>query len=129
MPPVSTSTSVRIPDLPACFHDFELRVNRHLLRVTRSSEKWLSDSGLLDDEELRSLPGLKMGVLAAMSYPTCDMQQLRRVEDLLTVVFYSNTRLLKHPSLFLTDDQPRSADDFQWEGDALLHLCALSLPT
>ncbi|OBZ73339.1 Alpha-muurolene synthase [Grifola frondosa] len=63
--------SVRLPDLIAfCSPYFELRSNHHCRTVTVTAERWALDSGLLDDEQKAALPGLHVGLLASLGYPT-----------------------------------------------------------
>ena len=41
---------------------------------------------------LASFKGLKLGLLAALMFPTCDPPQLRLLTDVLSLMFLSNVR-------------------------------------
>ena len=82
--------SIRIPNFPAfCSPHFELRCNAHCLPVTLSSEKWALASPLfLDADEESRLPGARLGLLAALCFPTCDAGQLLAITKFLVILIH-----------------------------------------
>lgn len=109
---VMPSTSYQLPDLYSLSHTFtELRTNRFCHRITLESESWLLNLNnvtsnpddtkrlVLDEFERTKLRGMKAGLLAALCFPTCDASQLRLTSDFLSLLIYSNLRVLYcHPS-------------------------------
>jgi len=75
---------------------YSLRVNQHCRAVSEASGAWLQSLGLdLDVDsinELGSLKGLKLGLLAALMFPACDPPQLRLLTDVLSLMFLSNAQ-------------------------------------
>jgi hypothetical protein len=96
--PTGGTTSYQLPDLLSLIKPFELRTNRYCRVVTLASENWIldnADNGLgLDEKERVGLRGMKVGLLAALCYPTADAPQLRLATDFLTSVMYSGSRVL-----------------------------------
>ncbi|KAH9895693.1 terpenoid synthase [Cubamyces lactineus] len=86
--------SIRIPNFPIlCNAHFELRSNQHCSHVTLSSEKWALSSPLfLDAEEEARLPGARLGLLAALCFPTCDASQLLAITKFLIVMLHWTDR-------------------------------------
>ncbi|KAI0354460.1 terpenoid synthase [Trametes cingulata] len=82
--------SIRIPNFPAlCSPHFDLRSNPHCRAVTHLAEKWaLSTPLFLDADEEARLPGARLGLLAALCFPTCDASQLLAVTKFLIVVMH-----------------------------------------
>ncbi|CDO76822.1 hypothetical protein BN946_scf185033.g19 [Trametes cinnabarina] len=82
--------SIRLPNFPAlCNAHFELRSNPHCRHVTLASEKWaLSTPLFLDADEEARLPGARLGLLAALCFPTCDASQLLAITKFLIVVLH-----------------------------------------
>lgn len=78
----SKHSSIHIPHLISFCDQFELRANPRCRSVTVAARKWALSSLALDEDERRGLPGLKLGLLASLCYPTCDSPQL-----LLTIQF------------------------------------------
>lgn len=99
----------QLPNLLSFYHAFELRTNRYCRAVTLASEQWLLDSNtnILDEAERKALRGSKIGLWAALCYPTCDAPQLRLVTDFLSLLVYSNARVLYAAVL----------QQSQWTGD------------
>ncbi|KAF8151522.1 isoprenoid synthase domain-containing protein [Crassisporium funariophilum] len=92
---MSLSQSFQLPDLISIVGLLELRTNRHCRFATDTSERWFSEvSGgeILTENELSYLHTTKIGLLAALCFPTCDAPQLRLLTDFLTLLFYSNKR-------------------------------------
>lgn len=86
------STSFQLPDLLTLTGSFELHVNPWCHPVTVASEKWMLE--ILEPEEFATLPLMKMGLLASLCFPSCDAPQLRLLTDFLTLLLYSNFRVL-----------------------------------
>ncbi|KAI9065747.1 terpenoid synthase [Trametes sanguinea] len=82
--------SIRLPNFPAlCNAHFELRSNPHCRHVTLASEKWaLSTPLFLDADEEARLPGARLGLLAALCFPTCDASQLLAITKFLIVILH-----------------------------------------
>ena len=90
------SHSFQLPDLLGIISCLELRTNRFCLFATNTSEKWFLEeiNHSFSPEELSYLRSTKLGLLAALCFPTCDAPQLRLLTDFLTMLFYSNIRAL-----------------------------------
>ncbi|KAF7305466.1 hypothetical protein HMN09_00799300 [Mycena chlorophos] len=85
-----TTASVQLPDFLSLARAFSLRTNRHCHSVAVASEQaW---SSLLSDDERARLPSLKLGLWAAVCFPTCDQRQLRLATDFLTALVLSASR-------------------------------------
>ncbi|KAI8977782.1 terpenoid synthase [Trametes punicea] len=86
--------SIRIPNFPAlCNAHFELRSNPHCRHVTLASEKWaLSTPLFLDADEEARLPGARLGLLAALCFPSCDASQLLAITKFLIVILHWTDR-------------------------------------
>lgn len=104
----ATSLSFQLPDLLRECQDIPLRTNRHCYSVTQASEKWLLGQdttvcrntaipaaviSILSRDECARLKGMKVGLLSALCFPTCDASQLRVVTDLWTLIMYTNERV------------------------------------
>ena len=88
-----SSHSFQLPDLLGIITPLELRTNRFCRFATDTSEKWFfEETNCLSTEELSHLRSIKLGLLAALCFPTCDAPQLRLLTDFLTMLFYSNMR-------------------------------------
>ena len=88
------SYSFQLPDLLGIISCLELRTNRFCPFATDTSEKWFSEeiNNCISPAELSYLRSTKLGLLAALCFPTCDAPQLRLLTDFLTMLFYSNIR-------------------------------------
>lgn len=87
------SHSFQLPDLLGIISCLELRTNRFCRFATDTSDKWFfEESNCISPSELTYLRTTKLGLLAALCFPTCDAPQLRLLTDFLTVLFYSNIR-------------------------------------
>ncbi|OCH87016.1 terpenoid synthase [Obba rivulosa] len=83
----SKHSSIHIPHLISFCDQFELRnPNRHCRSVTAASKKWAIATLALNDDERRGLPGLELGLLASLCYPTCDSSQLLLVTQFLILM-------------------------------------------
>jgi hypothetical protein len=90
------SHSFQLPDLLGIISCLELRTNRFCLFATDTSEKWFFEeiNHCISPTELSYLRSTKLGLLAALCFPTSDAPQLRLLTDFLTMLFYSNIRAL-----------------------------------
>jgi hypothetical protein len=89
------SHSFQLPDLLGIINCLELRTNRFCPFATGTSEKWFfEETNCLSPAELSYLRSTKLGLLAALCFPTCDAPQLRLLTDFLTMLFYSKIRAL-----------------------------------
>ena len=89
------SHSFQLPDLLGIISCLELRTNRFCPFATDTSENWFSkETNCISPAELSYLRSTKLGLLAALCFPTCDAPQLRLLTDFLTMLFYSNFRAL-----------------------------------
>ena len=87
------SHSFQLPDLLAIVGSLELRTNPHCRFVTDGYEKWISgEPDILTANELTYLRSTKLGLLAALCFPTCDVPQLRILTDFIVTIFYSGMR-------------------------------------
>lgn len=92
------SHSYQLPDLLGIISCLELRTNRFCRFATDTSEKWVfEETNCISRAELSYLHSTKLGLLAALCFPTCDAPQLRLLTDLLTMLFYSNIRPFSFP--------------------------------
>ncbi|TRM65174.1 hypothetical protein BD626DRAFT_487926 [Schizophyllum amplum] len=90
---MTTNASYKLPDLLSLCDPFELRTNRACRAVTAASESWLVDlPDALTERERDDLRHMKMGLLAALCFPTCDQPQLRLVTDFWTLLVVANRR-------------------------------------
>ncbi|KAL1746793.1 isoprenoid synthase domain-containing protein [Schizophyllum fasciatum] len=90
---MSTNVSYKLPDLLSLCEPFELRTNRACRPVMEASEAWLAGlPGVLTDRERSELRRMKIGLLAALCFPTCDQPQLRFVTDFWTLLIIGNRR-------------------------------------
>lgn len=91
--------SYQLPDLLNLCRPFELRTNRSCRVVTLASEAWLIQLKktdhicVLTESEQSSLPAMKIGLLAALCFPSCDGAPLRLMTDLLNFLFLANERI------------------------------------
>jgi hypothetical protein len=94
--PCIMSHSFQLPDLLGIISCLELRTNRFCPFATDTSEKWFFEetNNCISPAELSYLRSTKLGLLAALCFPTCDAPQLRLLTDFLTMLFYSNIRAL-----------------------------------
>ena len=90
------SHSFQLPDLLGIISCLELRTNRFCPFATDTSEKWIFEeiNNCISPAELSYLRSTKLGLLAALCFPTCDAPQLRLLTDFMTMLFYSNIRAL-----------------------------------
>ena len=85
--------SFQLPDLLSIIGSLELRTNPHCRFVTDRSERWISgEPDMLTANELTYLHSTKLGLLAALCFPTCDVPQLRILTDFILTIFYSGMR-------------------------------------
>ncbi|CAA7264469.1 unnamed protein product [Cyclocybe aegerita] len=91
---MASNHSFQIPDLVAIISPLELRTNKNCRFATDTSEKWMTEelSGVFSPKELKVLHATKIGLLAALCFPTCDGTQLRLLVDVMTMIFYSGQR-------------------------------------
>ncbi|KAJ7074735.1 isoprenoid synthase domain-containing protein [Mycena amicta] len=91
------TSSVQLPDFLALARVFSLRTNHHCHAVTSASEQaWLApENPLLSDPERTNLRSLKIGLWAAVCFPTCDSQQLRLAMDFMTALVVCTSRLAR----------------------------------
>ncbi|KAI0795862.1 isoprenoid synthase domain-containing protein [Abortiporus biennis] len=74
---MSEDSSFQLPDIPALFSpSFELDTNRHCRTVTGNLQEWSRNVQFLNQAERDSLPGLQLGLLSSLIYPSCDYTQL-----------------------------------------------------
>ena len=93
------SQSFQLPDLIGIISCLELRTNRFCRFATDTSEKWFfEETNCISPAELSYLRSTKLGLLAALCFPTCDAPQLRLLTDFLTMLFYSNIRIFSFTS-------------------------------
>ncbi|CCL98860.1 uncharacterized protein FIBRA_00867 [Fibroporia radiculosa] len=94
-PPVARSmptSNLQLPHLVSFCKSFELRTHRQCRSVSAASRKWALDCNFLDEDERRALPGLQLGLLASLCYPTCDVAQLLLITQFLVVLFHWGDR-------------------------------------
>ncbi|KAL1716522.1 isoprenoid synthase domain-containing protein [Schizophyllum commune] len=88
-----TNVSYKLPDLQSLCEPFELRTNRACRPVMEASEAWLTGlPDALTKRERGDLRRMKIGLLAALCFPTCDQPQLRFVTDFWTLLVVANRR-------------------------------------
>jgi hypothetical protein len=114
------SHSFQLPDLLSIVGSLELRTNPHCRFVTDGYENWISgEPDILTANELTYLRSTKLGLLAALCFPTCDVPQLRILTDFIATIFYSGMRecapgyssnLLKREEQFYTMDVSESEE-------------------
>ncbi|KAF9527209.1 isoprenoid synthase domain-containing protein [Crepidotus variabilis] len=112
--------SFQLPDLFSAISTLELRTNKHCTFATQGIERWTEENDVLTEVELRGLSVKKIGLLAALCFPTCDGPQLRQLAKAATVLIYSNTRTFSDP--VETESLWRTADDLELDGFELLNL-------
>ncbi|KAJ6632405.1 isoprenoid synthase domain-containing protein [Mycena sp. CBHHK59/15] len=95
-----SSPSFQLPDLLNLSRQLVLRTNRHCHAVSTASEQWFTGDSddrvrheILTADERRALRSMKIGLLAAACFPTCDAPQLRLVTDFLTALVCCTARL------------------------------------
>ncbi|KAF9266187.1 hypothetical protein L218DRAFT_100396 [Marasmius fiardii PR-910] len=118
-----SGSSYQLPDLLSLTRDFDLRTNRQCRSVVEASEQWLLDlnreSGqdILTESEMKIVPGLKMGLLASLCFPTCDLPQLRLASDFIGLLLISNERVKRGQDGFGWNEMPaEDLDDFDKTG-------------
>ncbi|KAG7097452.1 hypothetical protein E1B28_004797 [Marasmius oreades] len=105
-----SGSSYQLPDLLSLTRDFDLRTNRHCRSVLEASQHWLLSLNhelkdvILTEDEMKYVPGLKMGLLASLCFPTCDLPQLRLASDFIGLLLISNERV------------KRGINGFGWSG-------------
>ncbi|KAJ3875375.1 hypothetical protein F5051DRAFT_442482 [Lentinula edodes] len=104
MPPPSPAGSYQLPDILSHFQDYhELSINGHCRAASLASEKWVLD---IAQENLGSpalslspfierLPNMKLGLLGACSFPSCDLTQLILMMDFCTLIVLDTESLLR----------------------------------
>ncbi|KAJ7207813.1 isoprenoid synthase domain-containing protein [Mycena pura] len=90
-----STISVQLPDLLGLTRTLALRTNRHCHQVISASEQWFAQQPLLDHDERAALRALKVGLWAAVCFPTCDPPQLRLATDFLTALVVCAARLAR----------------------------------
>ncbi|KAL1943532.1 hypothetical protein VTO73DRAFT_3977 [Trametes versicolor] len=126
--------SIRIPNFPAfCNPYLELRSNPHCHAISLSAEKWaLSTPLFLDAEEEARLPGARLGLLAALCFPTCDASQLFAITKFLIVI----THWVDRPRSLYADEEAfdpvwakyfRPTTRREWQKRFQRHLAAFRL--
>ncbi|KAJ7140085.1 isoprenoid synthase domain-containing protein [Mycena crocata] len=102
------TASVQLPVLVGLTRAYTLRTNRHCHATTSASEQWfMTQQNLLTEEERGTLRSMKIGLWAAVCFPTCDPPQLRLATDFLTALSVYNTRQAR----------ARTMRDFGWNGE------------
>jgi hypothetical protein len=91
--------SYQLPDLPLFVQTIELRTNPALCRaMLEDAEKWFSSPGRLPIPVLREhLSSMKIGLLAAVCFPSSDPNRLRFLADFLTVVVLFSEHIKETP--------------------------------
>ncbi|KAJ4493616.1 hypothetical protein C8J55DRAFT_485016 [Lentinula edodes] len=104
MSPPSAVGSYQLPDLLSHFQDYhELSINGYCRAASLASEKWVLD---IAQEKLGSpalsllpfidrLPSMKLGLLGACSFPSCDLTQLILMMDFCTLIVLDTEGLLR----------------------------------
>ncbi|KAJ4490591.1 hypothetical protein J3R30DRAFT_110451 [Lentinula aciculospora] len=100
MSPPGTAGSYQLPDLLSHFQDYhELSINSHCYAASLASGKWVRDeehsdspSVLLASDRLASM---KLGLLGACSFPSCDLTQLVLMMDVWTLIILDTQLLLR----------------------------------
>ncbi|GJE99678.1 terpenoid synthase [Phanerochaete sordida] len=86
---MSGPSSYQIPDLPALFlPHFKLRTNTHCRAATADALAWAASAGFLSARERERLPGLRLGLLAALCLPTADHPQVVRAAQFLALLVH-----------------------------------------
>jgi hypothetical protein len=91
--------SYQLPDLLNLSRSFELRTNHSCLVVTLASENWLVNlknpdlQSVLTESEQSSLHAMKIGLLAALCFPSCDGTPLRLLTDFLNFLVLADERI------------------------------------
>ena len=85
------TTSLQLPDLMSFCSVFELRANKHCRGVSKASEKWLQESGIVLSSMAWS--AAKPGLLAAACHPNADAPQLRFITDFLSLLLRHRERV------------------------------------
>ncbi|KAF5319304.1 hypothetical protein D9619_008467 [Psilocybe cf. subviscida] len=93
---MSLRQSFQLPDLLTLISSLELRTNPHCRIASEASEEWITKTRgilLLSEEDLLLLRSTKIGLLAALCFPTCDAPQLRLLIDFMSLLLYSGIQL------------------------------------
>jgi hypothetical protein len=91
--------SYQLPDLLNLSRPFELRTNRSCRAVTLASEAWIialkktDNDSVLTEPEQSSLHTMKIGLLAALCFPSCDGTPLRLLTDFLNFLVLADERI------------------------------------
>ncbi|KAJ3843829.1 hypothetical protein EV361DRAFT_131009 [Lentinula raphanica] len=98
-----TAGSYQLPDLLLYFQDYhELVINKYCSAASSDSEKWTR--GLIHDEDLGlsslslsddKLASMKLSLLGACCFPSCDLTQLSLMMDVWTSILLENQLLLR----------------------------------
>ncbi|KAF8229233.1 terpenoid synthase [Tricholoma matsutake] len=91
--------SYQLPDLLLLSRSFELRTNHSCHRVSLASEDWLLGlkntdlDSVLTKSEQSSLHAMKIGLLAALCFPSCDGTPLKLLTDFLNFLVLADERI------------------------------------
>ncbi|KAJ3983985.1 hypothetical protein F5890DRAFT_106311 [Lentinula detonsa] len=125
-----TAGSYQLPDLLLHFENYhELNINNHCQAASLVSEKWIRD--LIRDEEIRDPPALslsadrlasmKLGLLGACSFPSCDLTQLILMMDVWSLIIL-NTQLPLRSNTLATPHRSVANENLQYDYVELLQM-------
>ncbi|KIK64099.1 hypothetical protein GYMLUDRAFT_40342 [Collybiopsis luxurians FD-317 M1] len=90
--------SYQLPDLLSLFQSYhDLSINKHCRSASLSSEEWVRGVAqeVIPPSICSGLPGMKLGLLAACCFPSCDLNQLILVTDLWTLIMLDTLTVLR----------------------------------
>lgn len=93
---MSLRQSFQLPDLLILISSLELRTNPHCRITSEASEDWITktrETLMLSEKDLLLLRSTKIGLLAALCFPTCDAPQLRLLIDFMSLLLFSGIQL------------------------------------
>ncbi|EJU00296.1 terpenoid synthase [Dacryopinax primogenitus] len=76
-----------LPDLVS-YCSFDLAINEGCEVCSADSIEWIASFGDLSEKQRASMASIKLGTLAAMSWPSCDIHGLRIGADFMNYVFW-----------------------------------------
>ncbi|KZT50890.1 terpenoid synthase [Calocera cornea HHB12733] len=79
--------SFTIPDLVS-YCEFPLRINADLCEA--ASLEWITSACKFSEKQKRTASRMKLGTLAAMVYPDCELPDLRVCTDFMHYLFYTD---------------------------------------
>ena len=108
---MSLSTqSYHLPDLLGIISAIPLRTNSHCKPASQSSEKRLLDLGVLSQREAELVHPAKVGLLAALCFPTCDRPQLTLLSEAAIWFLISAIRSTEQNNRSVLTDSDSMAD-------------------